>query len=205
MVREASRRAIELAGRGDAARGRSRPPASSASRASTRGRSRLRIREHGAMRAAVSTDGPRPASLVARVREPPGMEGADLPPTVSTPEPYEAARSSVRPADRGRVLRVAAYDFGMKRNILRLAGARTASRRRSSRPRRPPPRSRRAASTASSCRTAPAIRRRPPTASRRPRELLGKVPVFGICLGPPAARRWRSAGARTRCRSATAA
>ena len=76
------------------------------------------------MRAAVSTVDLDPDSLVARVRLTPGMAGADLARTVTTDEPYEAA-ALVGPAsaERGRVFRVAAYDFGMKRNILRLLAA----------------------------------------------------------------------------------
>jgi carbamoyl-phosphate synthase small subunit len=48
------------------------------------------------------------------------MEGADLAKRVSTIEPYPA-RELVGPAStaHGRVFRVAAYDFGLKRNILR--------------------------------------------------------------------------------------
>jgi len=84
----------------------------------------LRLRELGAMRAALSTEDLDPASLVARVRESPGMEGADLAAGISTLEPYEAARI-VGPAspDRGPVFRVAAYDFGIKANILRRLAA----------------------------------------------------------------------------------
>jgi carbamoyl-phosphate synthase small subunit len=49
------------------------------------------------------------------------MEGADLAASVSTDRPYRA-REVVGPARpvRGRTFRVAAYDFGLKRNILRL-------------------------------------------------------------------------------------
>jgi carbamoyl-phosphate synthase small subunit len=84
----------------------------------------LRLRQQGAMRAAVSTEDLDPASLVQRVRESPGMEGADLAHGVSTAEPYEAARL-VGKADGGgdTVLRVAAFDFGMKTNILRRLAA----------------------------------------------------------------------------------
>ena len=80
----------------------------------------LRLRDHGAMRAAISTLDQDAASLVARVQASPAMEGADLARTVSAAEPYEAA-ASVGPADAslGAVFRVAAYDYGMKRNILR--------------------------------------------------------------------------------------
>jgi len=84
----------------------------------------LRIREQGAMRCGVSTEDLDPASLVARVLQRPGMAGADLARTVTVAEPYEAS-AAVGPADasRGHVFRVAAYDFGMKRNILRLLAA----------------------------------------------------------------------------------
>jgi carbamoyl-phosphate synthase small subunit len=79
-----------------------------------------RIRETGAMRAAISTVDLEASSLLARVREAPGMAGADLARTVTAAGPYEAA-GLVGPADRtdGRVFRVAAYDFGIKRTILR--------------------------------------------------------------------------------------
>ncbi len=81
----------------------------------------LRIRESGAMRAAVSTEDPDVESLLEKVRAHPGMEGADLAAAASVEEPYEA-RDLVGPAgtDDGRVFRVAVYDFGLKRNILRL-------------------------------------------------------------------------------------
>ena len=84
----------------------------------------LRIRDTGAMRCAVSTEDLDTASLVERVRRSRGMEGADLAREVSTPQAYEA-RDAVGPADAavGRVFRVAAYDFGIKRNILRLLAA----------------------------------------------------------------------------------
>jgi carbamoyl-phosphate synthase small subunit len=80
----------------------------------------LRIRSAGAMRAGVSTGDLDPAALVERVRATPGMEGQDLATAASCDEPY-AAEDVVGPAasDRGPVLRVAAYDFGIKRTILR--------------------------------------------------------------------------------------
>jgi carbamoyl-phosphate synthase small subunit len=81
----------------------------------------LRIREGGAMRAAVSTLDLDASSLAERVRRRPGMEGADLAASTSTSEPYEAAEvvGPARPTG-GRVFSVAAYDFGMKRTILRM-------------------------------------------------------------------------------------
>jgi len=81
----------------------------------------LRIREGGAMRAALSTVDLDPASLLERVRSTPGMDGADLASAVSCSEPYEV-RTVVGPAGSvdGRTFQVAAYDFGIKRNIHRL-------------------------------------------------------------------------------------
>jgi carbamoyl-phosphate synthase small subunit len=82
----------------------------------------LRIREHGAMRAAVSTVDLDPDSLLERVRRFESMEGADLAAQVSCRKPYEASDlvGMVKQPDDRRIYRVAAYDFGIKRNILRL-------------------------------------------------------------------------------------
>jgi carbamoyl-phosphate synthase small subunit len=142
-----------------------------------------RIRERGAMRAAVSTVDLDGGSLVERVRSSPGMDGADLARTVSTTEPYPSA-AVAGPASGawGRVFRVAAYDFGIKRTILRLF-----------------------ASHGVECTVFPAETPATTVAqggfdgvflSNGPgdpaattygiaatRELLGKVPIFGICLG----------------------
>ncbi|HET8525981.1 MAG TPA: glutamine-hydrolyzing carbamoyl-phosphate synthase small subunit [Actinomycetota bacterium] len=84
----------------------------------------LRLRERGAMRCGLSTLDLEAGSLLRRVRAQRGMEGADLARDVSTTEPYEAA-DLVGPAAVafGRVYRVAAYDFGLKRNILRRLAA----------------------------------------------------------------------------------
>jgi carbamoyl-phosphate synthase small subunit len=81
----------------------------------------LRIRQGGAMRAGLSTKDLDPRSLLDRVRSEVGMEGADLAAAVSTPRSY-AAEEVVGPTREagGRVFRVGAIDFGMKRNILRL-------------------------------------------------------------------------------------
>ena len=143
----------------------------------------LRIRERGAMRCGVSTRDLDPESLVARVREQAGMSGADLAKTVSSVEPWQAAEL-VGPADasRGRVFRVAAYDFGMKRNILRLLASHGCE------------------ATVMPAQTSSADVLRDgydgvflsngpgdPEATtygvQAARELLGEVPVFGICLG----------------------
>src|SRR6266568_746795 len=69
-----------------------------------------RLREHGAMRAAISTTEPDPQRLLARVRTSPSMAGADLARAVSTPEPY-----LVSPPDGVPVrYRVTALDLGIK-------------------------------------------------------------------------------------------
>jgi carbamoyl-phosphate synthase small subunit len=84
----------------------------------------LRLREHGAMRAAISTVDTDAESLIERVRTSPWMEGRDLASDVSVAQPYGAASLVGPPSpDHGRVFRVAAYDFGMKRNILRQLAA----------------------------------------------------------------------------------
>ena len=143
----------------------------------------LRLRERGAMRCAVSTEDLVPESLVARVRETPGMEGADLAKTVTARDPY-AARDVVGPpsANRGRVLRVAAYDFGMKTNILRMLAA--AGCETTVVPAETP-----ASEVLANDYDGVFLSNGPgdPAATkygiRAARELLGKVPIFGICLG----------------------
>jgi carbamoyl-phosphate synthase small subunit len=71
------------------------------------------IRSAGVMRAAISTEGGDVDALLERVLASPGMVGADLAAEVSTPQPYAVDCPQPR-------LRVVAYDFGVKRNILRL-------------------------------------------------------------------------------------
>jgi carbamoyl-phosphate synthase small subunit len=83
-----------------------------------------RIRDGGAMRAAISTVDLEPASLVQRVRAASGMAGAELASSVTTAAAFDAA-AVVGPADpsRGKIYRVAVYDFGVKRSILRSLAA----------------------------------------------------------------------------------
>jgi carbamoyl-phosphate synthase small subunit len=70
----------------------------------------LRLREHGAMRAAISTTAADPAELAERVRQSPPMTGADLARQVSTAEPYVVGPPRGTPAR----FRVAAVDLGIK-------------------------------------------------------------------------------------------
>jgi carbamoyl-phosphate synthase small subunit len=67
-----------------------------------------RVREQGAMRAAISTVETSPDRLLERVLASPQMTGADLARVVSTPEPY-----TVRPEGPARY-RVVAVDLGIK-------------------------------------------------------------------------------------------
>jgi carbamoyl-phosphate synthase small subunit len=78
-----------------------------------------RLREQGAMRAAISTTESDPARLLQRVLASPGMIGADLARTVTTPEPYTVSPPDGAPAR----FRVAAVDLGIKASTPRyLAG-----------------------------------------------------------------------------------
>jgi len=74
------------------------------------------IRSAGAMRAGISSELQDPDELLAVVRRSPGMAGADLAREVTTDEVYDVAGPDPR-------FRVVAYDFGIKRNILRLLTA----------------------------------------------------------------------------------
>jgi carbamoyl-phosphate synthase small subunit len=71
------------------------------------------IRAAGAMRAGISTEVLDIDALLELVVASPGMEGADLAGEVSCTQWYEVAAADPR-------FRVVAYDFGIKRNILRL-------------------------------------------------------------------------------------
>ena len=99
------------------------------------------LRDRGAMRAALSNEITDTDELVDRARSAPSMVGLDLAKEVTTPEQYRwtredlaahradgyAAGAETAPATAGLlpeldgdVYRVAAYDFGMKQNILDL-------------------------------------------------------------------------------------
>jgi len=95
----------------------------------TRALTRL-LRSSGVMRGVIATGRVDPATLVDRARAIPLMEGSDLVRGVTCAEPFDwpvanidaetAADEFARVTPRsGRRLRVAAYDYGMKWNILR--------------------------------------------------------------------------------------
>jgi carbamoyl-phosphate synthase small subunit len=77
-----------------------------------------RVREQGAMRAAISTVESDPGKLLERVLASPEMTGADLARVVSTPGPY-----TVSPPGRARY-RVVAVDLGIKASTPRHLAAR---------------------------------------------------------------------------------
>lgn len=85
------------------------------------------LRTRGVMRGVLSAaSGARPDNLIAKARSIPTMAGLDLATRVSTPEPYEWSKP-VAPCSPSEVLaqaaeprfHVVAYDFGIKLNILR--------------------------------------------------------------------------------------
>ena len=147
------------------------------------------IRRHGSLRGVVSALETDPSKLVAKARATPGMAGLDLASGVSTPEPYvwtdgppDCLPSAPPASPPAESFHVVAYDFGIKRNILRqLAGVG-------------------ARVTVVPCGTSAAdvmdLRPDGVFVSNGPgdpeplagpaaelRKLVGRVPVFGICLG----------------------
>jgi len=137
------------------------------------------LRTRGAMRGVLSTIDPDPESLAARAREAPAMSGLDLASSVTCRSPYFWPDPPPTGIDRFRVV---AYDFGIKRTIL-------------------------ASLVRSGCnvRVVPAGTGAEEILALRPdgvflsngpgdpaplgyaidnvRRLLGKMPIFGICLG----------------------
>ena len=70
------------------------------------------IRLEGAMKAVISTEDLDPDNLVEKARGWPGLVGRDMVQYVTCPEPYEWSTEGE--------FRVVAYDFGVKHNILRI-------------------------------------------------------------------------------------
>ena len=141
----------------------------------------LHIRERGALRAAISTEDLDEASLSRRAADEPEMAGADLARSVSVEASYDASEVVGPPERDGRrALRVGALDWGVKRGSLRML-----------------------ARTGCDVTVVPALTpaeellgfdgvflsngpgdpAATPYAIRTARALLGRVPLFGICLG----------------------
>ncbi len=158
----------------------------------------LHLRKHGALRAILSTDSQDAEALVRQARELPEMTGLDLAREVTTKEGYEwsegsgeLARLGVTDVNGGtggkdekpqRNYRVVAYDFGIKRSILRRlvdAGCDVA-----------------VVPATTSAEDVLAMKPDGVFLSNGPgdpepctyaieavRKLMGRVPIFGICLG----------------------
>lgn len=144
------------------------------------------LRETGAKKGIISTEDHDPDSLLRKVREYPDIEGLDLVKDVTCSEPYDWDEGTWRwnapPARNQADFRVAALDFGIKQNILRLlvdSGAKV----------RVFP-----ASSSSDeilayspdgifLSNGPGDPEAVPYAAESIRSLIGKKPIFGICLG----------------------
>ena len=84
------------------------------------------LRSRGVMRGVLSAASTDHAALVERARQSPSMSGLDLATRVSTPESYSwdqgveiCSPSDLEPPASSSRFHVVAYDFGIKRNILR--------------------------------------------------------------------------------------
>ena len=109
--------------------------------------------------------------------------GARAAPTASTSSPPSPPTEPYVAGSDDAPFRVVAYDFGIKRTILRHLVGVGLSRRGGARDARPRPTSSPASPTASSSRTVPATLLRSSARRSSVRGLVGEVPVFGICLG----------------------
>lgn len=150
------------------------------------------LRNNGVMRGVISTASQDADALVAKARAIRKMDGTDLASVVSTKEQYEFSSADPRnetgdkllPAalDSGKQMHVVAYDFGIKQNILRML-------------------------TRENCRVTVVPAQTPAAdvlamnpdgvffsngpgdpepleyAQQNVRDLAGKTPLFGICLG----------------------
>ncbi|MDF1556298.1 MAG: glutamine-hydrolyzing carbamoyl-phosphate synthase small subunit [Deferrisomatales bacterium] len=147
-----------------------------------------RLRDHGSMMGVISTGTEDTEALVARAKSAPPIEGRDLVKEVTceAPYPWEVADWTVgagyrRPRSPG-AYKVVAYDFGVKFNILR--GLTAAGCDVTVVPAATP-----AAEVLAMqphgvfLSNGPGDPQGVPYAVEAVRELLGKVPIFGICLG----------------------
>lgn len=144
------------------------------------------IRETGAKKGIISTVDHDPESLTAKVKGAPDIEETDLVKEVTCSEPYDWTEGTWQwnksPVQTSGSFKVAAYDFGIKENILRLLVDSGASVRVFP-----------ATATPESIldwnpdgiflSNGPGDPASVPYASENVRNLIGKRPMFGICLG----------------------
>ncbi|MEZ6014670.1 MAG: glutamine-hydrolyzing carbamoyl-phosphate synthase small subunit [Planctomycetota bacterium] len=147
-----------------------------------------RLREAGSLRFVASTIDSDPASLVAKARATPSTDGRDLASLVTCKERYEwregfaASYPEGDPEARGQRFKCVAYDFGAKRNILRslvhygfdvtvVPGQTSAKDVLALEP------------DGVFLSNGPGDPAACTYAIEAARELIGRVPIFGICLG----------------------
>ncbi|MBW3591468.1 MAG: glutamine-hydrolyzing carbamoyl-phosphate synthase small subunit [Actinobacteria bacterium] len=134
------------------------------------------IRDKGAMRGVVSTLGEDAEALAGRARQAPSISDGDLVGAVTGTEPL------VWPATGKTLYRVAAFDFGIKHNILRMLAQRGCevavypARTPASEPLA-------AGADGVFVSNGPGDPKNVEYGVKELRALLGKTPVFGICLG----------------------
>ena len=133
------------------------------------------IREKGAMRAAICTDGTPKDALLEQIREWPGMEGRALAAEVSCAEPYVFHEPST-PRMAVHVL-----DGGVKLNILRLLAAQNCAVRVF--PAMTPAEQLREGADAVFLSNGPGDPAALPGMVDTVRACIGELPVLGICLG----------------------
>lgn len=82
----------------------------------------LKLREHGALGACISTHTDAPEEAVAKAKSFPGLQGMDLAVEVSrqTVERWHEGRGSWSGVSKPQQFHVVVYDFGVKHNILRI-------------------------------------------------------------------------------------
>ena len=147
------------------------------------------IREKGVMRAVVAhgDSAKNPQSLVAIARSSPDMSGANLVDDVTAAEPYDWSEGSDpqwHPDHRGDADRplVVAYDFGIKRNILRMMTDRGLQVKVV--PAQTSPQAVKAMNPAGLfLSNGPGDPAAVDYAIANVKSLLGELPIFGICLG----------------------
>ncbi len=152
------------------------------------------LRTVGALRGVLATDGTAAEKLVAEARALPSMAGLDLASRVTSAKNYSwergsselaasnSRRETTRDGENGRRFKVVAFDFGIKQNILRMLVDHGCE----------------VAVVPASTSAQDVLERKPDGvflsngpgdpepvgyAVENIRKLLGRVPIFGICLG----------------------
>jgi carbamoyl-phosphate synthase small subunit len=146
------------------------------------------LREKGSLNGVLSTRDPDPKRLVEKARAVPSMEGQDLVGRVTCEKPYDwdegkwtLDKGYVRAAGPGKHF-IVAYDYGIKRNILR--GLINSGCRVRVVPGNTPARDVLAMNPDGIfLSNGPGDPDAVPYAKEAVRDLIGKKPIFGICLG----------------------